>query len=100
MNTKNSTWIVKRKENIGLINLYEGYFSSTKHSYKDRIKLLDEITRLELQNDWINGMTQLERRQDDLSSFTVIESKINLTTNKQTDEKNLPLHSSRGEVYK
>ncbi|NQY30334.1 MAG: hypothetical protein HRT69_12780 [Flavobacteriaceae bacterium] len=81
MNAYQSNWNVKRKENKALIELYQAFFFSEKLSFNSRSKLIEEITKLESENDWINGMTQSERRQDDLSSELIHQSIINLTTN-------------------
>jgi len=81
MDAFRSTWTKKRKENIILIKLYQDFFFSEKLDFHCRSKLLEEITKLESQNNWINGMTQLERRQDDLSSELIQQSRLNLITN-------------------
>jgi len=81
MDTQYSTWIVKRKENMVLIELYHKDLLNPKYDEESKYKMFDEIMRLEKQNEWIENLTQLERRQDDLSSISIIESRINLTTN-------------------
>jgi len=83
MDSKNSTWITRYKSNKKTIELYQNFFFSQELDTKSKTLLLEEITRLEYQNKWIESMTQWERRQDDSSSITIIESRLHLIPNEQ-----------------
>lgn len=53
------TWKQQHTKNKRFIRLYMEYLAcpTTKLSYDDSLKLITEIGRLKLQNDWIDNMT-------------------------------------------
>lgn len=78
MKRKSSTWNSKKKENTSLIASYQQFFFSQILDFNSRTKLLEEIQRLENQNEMIERMTSFERKQDDLGSIQITESRMNL----------------------
>lgn len=79
MNPHHSSWIKRKKENIKTIENYKKFFFVEQLPFSSRNKLLEEITRLEMQNETIENMSTVERQSDDLSSVITIESILNKT---------------------